>query len=156
MTWQEIQTWLIGVAATAITSVITTAAAKWFGIKKTEETRAAVTWALEQGVAYAALRLKNAAGPQKKEAALSVALSIAPKAIKKLGEEQKSVLVEATYARLKPSLPGSAFSMKGDDIPVDVVDFAPSEPPKPALSERPTPFPPLRGPVGPGAKGGPR
>jgi len=145
MTLEEARTYAIGVASSAIVG----AAVKWFGLKRSEETRTAVTWALEQGVAYAALCLRNAAGPQKKEAALSVALSIAPKAIKKLGEEQKSVLVEATYARLKPSLPGSAFSMKGDDIPVDVVDFA-------GPSERPTPFPPLRGPVGPGAKGGPK
>lgn len=123
MNWLEIQTYLIGVAATFLTGVITTAMAKWVGIKKTEETRAAVTWALEQGVAYAALRLKNAAGPQKKDAALSVAASIAPKAIGKLDEGQKSALVEATYARMKPSLPGSVFSMKGEDIPIDIVDM---------------------------------
>ncbi len=152
MTLDEVRAWASGIAASAIVGLV----GKWFGIKRAEETRSAVTWALEQGVAYAALRLKNAAGAQKRDAALNVATSIAPKAIGKLREDQKSALVEATYARLKPSLPGSTFSMKGDDIPVDVVDFAESERPKPALSDRPTPLPPLRGPVGPGVKGGPK
>jgi hypothetical protein len=120
VSWEQIQTTVVGLIVSAIVTIL----GRWAGVKVTTEQQKQATWALEQGVAYAALRLQNAAGPQKKDAALSVAASIAPNAIGKLNEEQKSAMVEATYARLKPSLPGSVFSMRGDNIPVDIVETA--------------------------------
>jgi hypothetical protein len=127
---------------------------RWLGVKDSEETRRAVTWAVEQAVTYIAQKYRNApavSGELKKTEAIALAESLAPKKMAKLDDGQKPVLVDATYARLRPSLPHpSTHSTHGDDIPIDVVvTHAPS------LSERPTPFPPLRGPVGPGAKGGP-
>jgi hypothetical protein len=143
--WEKLQAGLIS----TLIAVAIYALRRFLGVKDSEEARRAVTWAIEQGVAYAALKLRDAAGPQKKDAALTIAESLAPKAVGKLDDGQKSALVEATYARLKPSLPHpSMHATPGADIPIDVVHMS-------SLSERPTPFPPLRGPVGPGAKGTP-
>ena len=149
VTSAELQTAIIGVATAFVVRLLT----KWLGLKRAEETRSAVTWALEQAVALVALKIQGAHGAdgaQKKAEALRVAESLAPKEMKRLDDDTKSVLVDATYARLKTSLPSPALTHPDDDIPVDVVLD-----PEPKLSDRPTPLPPLRGPVGPGAKGGP-
>ncbi len=153
MTWEEIRTALVGLAAAAIA----TAVGKFFGIKIEGERRSQLTWAIEQGVAYAAelYRDRKATGAEKKAEAIATAKSLAPKAMKKASDETVSKLVDATVAKLRASLPhDSVYQALGDDIPVDVVN-APDAPGRPPLSERPTPLPPLRGPVGPGAKGGP-
>lgn len=143
MDWQQIQTYVIGAVVTAVLATF----GKWFGdLKAKEETRKALTWAMEQAVAYAAEKWKDAskAGATKKAEALALAESLAPKAMKKLDAAQKSALVDATYARLRSSLPHpSVFSAHGDDIPVDVV----------GLSDRPTPPPRLRDPAPPVDKG---
>ena len=139
MTWPEIQTALIGVAVSAIVGLL----GKWLGIKRAEETRSAVTWAIEQGVAYAAQKLKDARvpGAEKAREALKVAESLAPKAMSRLNAQEKVVLVDSTYAKLKASLPhASVHTNAGDDIPVDVVLPKPS--PLPAFdSTRATPMP---------------
>lgn len=152
MDWAGIQTTLITLAASAIVTIL----GKWLGLKRAEEARSAVTWALEQGVALAAAKYKDArhAGEVKKGEAITVAQSLAPKAMQRLKPEQTDALVEATYARLRPSLPhASTHRTHAEDIPVDVVEVVSGS--AGGLSERPTPLPPLRGPVGPGAKGTP-
>lgn len=129
MSWQQIQTTLVSIAASAIVAAV----AKWWNWKVTAEQRAQLQWALEQAVAYVALKLKNASGDQKKKEALSVAHSLAPKALAKLDPGQQELLVDSTYARMKASLPApSVHFTPGDQIPVDVVD----------LEGRPTPLPP--------------
>ncbi len=128
------------------------------GFTLTEKQQTQLRFALEQGVAAAAERYRGAAGngTHKAQFALDQARSLAPEAMKKVQPEQQRVLVEATYARLRPSLPApSTFSVHGDDIPIDVVHVGSDPAQRARLSERPTPLPPLRGPVGPGAKGGP-
>ncbi len=119
MDWPQIQTSLVG----ALVGVVVWALKRWLGVKDTQETRAAVTWAFEQGVALAAEKWKDAsrAGQVKKETAIKVAESLAPKATAKLTDEQKSVLVDATYAKMKASLPhASTYS------------FTPEEPDRPS------------------------
>ena len=77
-------------------------------------------------------------GHDKKRLAIETAKSLAPKPAKKV-DEHLPVLVDATYARMKASLPNPSFhSTSGADIPVDVVATGP-------LGERPTPLPPLKG-----------
>ncbi len=105
MTWEQIQTTLIGLAVSAIVGLI----GKWIGMKRAEETRSAVTWAIEQGVALAAHKFQDlrtsSSGQQKKIEAIQVAESLAPRAMKKLDDDVKSTLVDAVYARMKASLP---------------------------------------------------
>ncbi len=112
MTWEQIQTTLIGLAVSAIVGLI----GKWFGMKRAEETRSAVTWALEQGVAYAAHKYQDRKdGLTRKNEALRVAESLAPKAMKRIDDNVKSTLSDAVYARMKASLPHpSAFVVSGE------------------------------------------
>ena len=150
MDWAQIQAGI----ASALVGWALWLLRRWLGVKDSEETRRAVTWAVEQAVTYIAQKYRNTpsvSGELKKNEAIALAESLAPKKMKKLEDDPKAVLVDATYARLRPSLPHpTTHSTDGDDIPIDVVVTH-----APGLSERPTPFPPLRGPVGPGAKGGP-
>jgi hypothetical protein len=121
MSWEQIQTTLVGLAVSAIVGII----GKWFGVKVTTEQRSQAQWAIEQGVAYAALKLKNAQGLAKKAEALSVAQSLAPKALSKLDDEQKSILIDSTYAKMKASLPHkSTYSVQGQERS-DVVPLPP-------------------------------
>ena len=80
---------------------------RWLGIKLDESRTAKATWAIEQGVAYAAERFRNVnvTGQAKKAVAIQAAESLAPKALSKLDAEQKSLVVDATYAKLRSSLP---------------------------------------------------
>lgn len=129
MSWEEIQRALIAVAVAAITGIV----GRWFGVKVEESQRTKLQWALEQGVAYAQeyFRNKRVPGAEKQQLAHQVAHSLAPKALEKVGDEKARVLLQATYARLKTSLPDTSFVMKGDDIPVDIVD----------VESQPTPLP---------------
>lgn len=104
----------------------------------TETQQQQLKFALEQGVAAAAERYRSnpGVGQVKAAFALDQAKRLAPDAMKKVAPEQQKVLVQATYAKLRPSLPNpSTFSMGGSDIPVDVVDFA-------EAPARMTPIPP--------------
>src|ERR1044072_545253 len=107
---------------------------RWFGLKMNEETRKAATWAMEQGVAYAAEKWKDAnkAGEVKKRDALATAQSLAPKAMSKLDDAQKSALIDATYAKLRRSLPhASTYSFSGDELSGGTPLAPPSKVPKP-------------------------
>ncbi len=115
MDWDQIRTWAIGLAVSAFAAVV----GKWFGVKIEGENRSKLTWALEQGVALAAERLRAArnAGEEKKKIAIETAQSLAPGPMRKLKDDQKSALVDATYARMRASLPhGSTFVTHGDAL----------------------------------------
>ncbi len=134
MNWDPIIQGIAGLVATAVV----TALGKWLSVKLDESQRQKLTWAIEQGVAYAALKLGKAhvTGAEKQQAAIETARSLAPSALKKVDDEKLPVLVDAAYARMKASLPEPSFHLdRGADIPVDVVMSGP-------LSERPTPLPP--------------
>lgn len=138
MTWDPLIQGLVGLAASAIVAIV----GKWFNVKVDEAQRKKLEWALEQGVAYAAEKLRKtpATGAEKQQLAHQTAASLAPKALEKVGDQQARVLLDATYAKMKASLPQpSMFSMSGEDIPVDVVDLEarktmhpPKRPPKPS------------------------
>ena len=135
MNWDPIIHWIAGLAASAIVAAV----GRWMSVKVDESQRQKLTWAIEQGVAYAALKLGKAhvTGAEKQQAAIETARSLAPSALKKVDEEKLPVLVDAVYARMKTSLPEPSFHLdRGTDIPVDVV-----LPPPGPLSERPTPLP---------------
>lgn len=124
MDWNQVAQTLIG----ALVGFIAWALQRWLNIKMSEETRRAASWAMEQGVAYAAEKWKDAnkAGEVKKRDALAVAQSLAPKALGKLDDEQKSALVDATYAKLRGSLPhATTYSFTGGQL----ADPAPLPPP---------------------------
>lgn len=113
MDWTQIQTALVSV----LVGVIAWAINRFLGLKMNDETRKAATWAAEQGVAYAALKLQGALGAQKHEKALQVAESLAPKAMAKLDDKQKLILVDSTYAKMRSSLPhASTYRLGTDDI----------------------------------------
>lgn len=120
MSWEQIQTTLVGLAVSAIVGLV----GRWFGWKVSAEQQRQAQWAIEQGVAYAAQKLKGVSvtGEAKHREATRVAESLAPKAMAKLNDAQKVVLVDSTYAKMKASLPHSTqHASHGDDIPVDVV-----------------------------------
>jgi hypothetical protein len=129
VTWEQIQTTLVGLAVSAIVAIL----GKWLGIKRAEETRSAVTWAIEQGVAYAAQKLKDArvTGDDKHREALKVAESLAPKAMSRLNAQEKVVLVDSTYAKMKASLPHpTTYSLsEGETPPSERVTAASALPP---------------------------
>jgi hypothetical protein len=91
----------------------------------TETQQKQLTFALEQGVSAAAERYRaTGIGEVKASFALAQAKSLAPDAMGKVKPETQKVLVEATYARLRPSLPApSMYAVPGADIPVEVVDL---------------------------------
>ena len=113
MDWQEIGLWIAGILSSALVAAV----GKWLGIKSDEATTAKIRWALEQGVAYAFERYshRNVSGAEKKAEALALAQSIEPKAMRKLDDEQKSKLVDATYARMRASLPHSSVHVAHGD-----------------------------------------
>jgi hypothetical protein len=119
---------------------------RFLGIKDDEATRAKATWAIEQGVAFAAEKFRNIPvdGKTKKEVAIQTAQSIAPAAMKTLDPAQKSFLTDATYARLRPSLPGhTTFVTHGDALEHQSETVV--LPPPPRMPERPTPLPRHKG-----------
>jgi hypothetical protein len=103
MDWSQIVTSFAGLAVSAIAWALQ----KYLSVKMTEEHRKQAAWAIEQGVAAAAERLRNSphAGAQKKDLAIKTAETLAPQAMKRLDAAQKSAVADATYARLRPSLP---------------------------------------------------
>lgn len=120
MDWAQITTTCIGLAVSAIAWAVQ----RWIGIKMSAERRAQLQWALEQGVAAAAVRL--AKGSDKKELALRTAESLAPKAMSKLSTEQRSIVVDATYAKMKASLPSNTtFVLHGDALEHQSEDIRP-------------------------------
>lgn len=131
MDWSHITTTCIGLAVSAIAWGVQ----RWIGIKMSAERRAQLQWALEQGVAAAAVRFVSGQGGEKKELALRTAESLAPKAMKELDAAQKSIVVDATYAKMKASLPNTTFVHHGDALEHQTESLM-----------RPTPMPPYRGP----------
>jgi hypothetical protein len=116
MDWTQITTSLIG----ALVGAIAWGVQRWLGIKMSQETRDAATWAFEQGVALASERLRGAAhtGAAKKQVALETAESLAPKAVGKLSAAQRDVMVDATYAKMRAKLPHpSSYSFTEEDLP---------------------------------------
>lgn len=105
----------------------------------TETQQQQLKFALEQGVAAAQERYRGkGSGTIKQSFALEQAKSLAPKAMEKVPEATQKVLVDATYAKMKASLPAPSLHHEGGaDIPVDVVNF----------DARATPLPPLKRPL---------
>lgn len=129
MDWNQVAQTCIG----ALVGLIAWTVQRWFGLKMNEETRKAATWAMEQGVAYAAEKWKDAskAGEVKKRDALATAESLAPKALGKLDDTQKSALIDATYAKMRRSLPhASTYSFSGAELSGAVPLPPPSKVPK--------------------------
>ncbi len=124
MDWTEIQATLVSLLVAGIAWLVN----RFVGAKMNDETRKAATWALEQGVAYAAHKLQGVTGAQKHEKALKVAESLAPKAMAKLDDTQKLMLVDSTYARMKASLPHPTTYSLGE-MPIEVLP-----PPKKGMS----------------------
>lgn len=115
MDWTQITTTCIGLLVSGIAWLLN----RWVGVKMSAERREQMQWALEQGVAAAAVRFKQGQGngETKKQLALRTAESLAPAAMGKLDDAQKSVVVDATYARMKASLPTSTtFVLHGDAL----------------------------------------
>ncbi len=129
MGWEEIRTALVGLAVAIVTGLV----GKFFGVKIEGERRNQLAWAIEQGVAYAYERYrgKAASGADKKELAVQMAKSLAPKALEKAGDEQVSKLIDATYAKMRASLPHSSLHYAAGDIPVDVVEVQSASTPIP-------------------------
>lgn len=130
MSWEQIQTTLIGLAVSAIVGIV----GRWFNVKLSAEQQRQATWAIEQGVAYVALKLRAADGEEKQAEALSIAHSLAPKAMSKLGARQKVVLADSTYAKLRASLPQP--EPEAGSVPVDLGELSDTLPkykgPKPS------------------------
>lgn len=84
-------------------------AARWFAarlkVTLTAQQEHEIQLAAERGVLRAADQLRGVgAGAQKKALAIATAQSLAPKSFAELPVEQQAVLVQATYAKLRPSL----------------------------------------------------
>lgn len=128
------------------------------GVKLTEAQQSQLEYAAKKGVAAAAETMRDAIGEgaRKQQLATKVAQSLAPEAFKKLSVEQTAAVIQGTYAEMKPSL---SFTGLAPITDAQIAGAAPLPPPsavpKAVPLDRPTPLPPLRGPVGPGAKGGP-
>ncbi len=116
MDWTQVQTALVSI----LVGVIAWAVNRFLGVKMNDETRKAATWAVEQGVLYAALKMSGTSGNQKHEQALKVADSLAPKAMKKLDSMQKATLVDSTYAKMKASLPHASTYSLGE-VPIEAL-----------------------------------
>ncbi len=132
MNWDPIIHTLAGLVASAIIGAV----GRWMSVKVDESQRQKLTWAIEQGVAYVALKLGKAhvTGAEKQQAAIETARSLAPKALRKVDAEKLPVLVDAAYARMKASLPNPSFHLdRGTDIPVDIVNDE--------IESKPTPLP---------------
>ena len=138
MNWDQI----IQSAAVAVLTALVGVVARWLGIKMDESRTQKATWAIEQGVAYAAEKFRNmdVTGVAKKQIAIQAAESLAPKAMSKLDSEQKSLVVDATYAKMRSSLPQpSAFVLRGEALDQQAEDLGATRPlPRPgALPKMP-------------------
>lgn len=124
----------IHIIATVVSGIVVAVAGKWLNIKVDESQRAKLDWAIKQGVSAAAERVKPGfgLGAEKKDMAIRVAESLAPKAMAKLDDSQKSVLVDATVARMRPTLMNTTFVHHGEGLaqPVDVVAPTMPRPPR--------------------------
>jgi hypothetical protein len=131
MDWTQI---IHTVAAGAVT-VLSGLVARWLNVKVSEDQRAKATWAIEQGVAYAAERFRNVnvTGVAKKQVAIEAAESLAPRALKKLDANQKSMVVDATYAKMRASLPdNTTYIARGSMLEHQVEELGGLKPlPKP-------------------------
>ncbi len=117
MDWTEVQATLVSLLVAGIAWLVN----RFVGAKMNDETRKAATWAAEQGVAWVALKMQQSvSGELKHQRALEVAESLAPKAMKKLDTMQKATLVDATYAKMKASLPHASTYSLGE-VPVEVL-----------------------------------
>ena len=141
-TLQKVLEWVIPIVTPFLTALLVQAiryiTAKMH-LTMTDTQQKQLQFALEQGVLAAAERYgpNRGVGELKASFALDQAKQLAPDAMKKVAPEQQKVLVQASYAKVRPSLPApSMFSLPGDDIPVDVVDLSRQEP------ARVTPIPP--------------
>lgn len=121
MDWMHI---LAGILSSVIVAVL----GKLLDIKLDESQRKKLDWAVEKGVA-AASRLWQQPGEERHAEALKTAESLAPKAMAKLSDEQKKVVVDATYARMRSSLPSpTSWSMSGAEVPHATEDLGSSRP----------------------------
>jgi hypothetical protein len=139
------------IIAGIVSALIVFALGKILGVQLDKDQRAKLDWAIKQGVSAAAERIApgSGSGAEKKKLAIETAESLAPKAMAKLDDEQKSVLVDATYAQLRPALHhpwNTTFVHHGEGLaqPVDVVR-------QPAADDAPT-LPPLKRPMLPPKK----
>jgi hypothetical protein len=123
--WNQIVTSFAGLAVSAIAWALQ----KYLSVKMSEEHRKQVAWAIEQGVAAAAERLRAATGGEKQVAAIHTAESLAPKSMAKLTEEQKRVVADATYARMRSTLPTpTSFVMRQSELPHAIDDLSSARP----------------------------
>lgn len=117
MDWAQVQATIVSLLVAAIAWLVN----RFVGAKMNDETRKAATWALEQAVVYIAQKYRNAPatpGDVKQAEAIQLATSVAPKAMAKLSDTQKVVLVDSTYARMKASLPhASTYQVYPEDPP---------------------------------------
>jgi hypothetical protein len=126
MDWSQIVTSFAGLAVSAIAWALQ----KYLSVKMSEEHRKQAAWAIEQGVAAAAARMWKEPGEERQSAAIKTAESLAPKAMKTLTHEQKRVVTDATYARMRSILPhASAFVVRGSELPHATDDLSSSRPP---------------------------
>lgn len=125
MDWTHI---IAGILSSFIVAVL----GKLLDLQVSKEQREKLDWAVAKGVALAAERLRSATGDEKQQAAIREAESLAPKEMKKLSSEQKAAVVDATYARMRPSLLPSptSWSMSGAEVPHPLERYRSSPPPK--------------------------
>ena len=130
MDWTQVQATIVSLLVAGIAWLVN----RFIGAKMNDETRKAATWAAEQGVAWVALKMAASSnGEAKHQRALQVAESLAPKAMTKLDATQKATLVDATYAKMKASLPHATTYSLGE-VPVEVALPPPSRVPKGIIS----------------------
>jgi hypothetical protein len=117
------------IIAGILSSVVVAVLGKLLDIKLDESQRKKLDWAIEKGVSAAAAQLWKQPGEERHAAAIKTAESLAPAAMKKLTEEQKRVVVDATYARMRSSLPSpTSWSMSGAEVPHATEDLGSGRP----------------------------
>lgn len=111
MTLTEI---IIAVVGTVVSGLVTAV----LKVRLNDDQRKQLDWAIEKSVAFISEKYKDriVPGALKKEEAIKVAASLAPAAMKKLDSEQRSVVVDATYARMRAHLPTTAWVSHGDAL----------------------------------------
>jgi hypothetical protein len=130
MDWSQIVTSFAGLAVSAIAWALQ----KYLSLKMSDEHRKQAAWAIEQGVAAAAARMWQQPGEERQHAAIKTAESLAPKAMATLTHEQKRVVTDATYARMRSSLPhATEFSLRQSQLPHAIEDLGSKPPPKEPL-----------------------
>jgi hypothetical protein len=120
------------IIAGILSSFIVAVLGKLLDLQMSKEQREKLDWAVAKGVSLAAERMRGATGGEKQLAAIQQAEALAPKEMRKLSHEQKTAVVDATYARLRPSLPppSTAFSLREAQLPYST-DVVGSRPPPP-------------------------